>query len=70
MPSDVKEGRKRFLLGVRRAEWMPKPEMICASFEGEQALMPQTILEKSMKVFAAGFTYNTQRIGGVNAESD
>ncbi len=64
IPPDVNERKRDFLLRIRREEWGPKLEIICANFERECASMPRTILEKNLGAFAVGFTYNTQRIEG------
>ena len=64
IPSDIKDRKKNFALGIGREEWIPSLEKIYKNYKKEQNKIPPSIQEKNLNSFSVKFTYNTQRIEG------
>ncbi|MGI0004564.1 MAG: Fic family protein [Candidatus Nitrosotenuis sp.] len=64
IPKDIEEIKKKFLDGISGEGWHADADRIRKNFSKNQRLMPKSVRQKEIEIFAINFTYDTQRIEG------
>lgn len=64
IPANIEEIRRGFLDDIYKKRWYTYIDRIRKNFSKNQKLMPKSIREKEIEIFAINFTYDTQRIEG------
>lgn len=64
IPNNINEIKQRLLDDIYRKKWYSDIDKISKNYAKNQKMMPESVREKEIEIFATNFTYDTQRIEG------